>query len=47
MQRVSENRMLRRIFVPNRNEITGECRKLNNEGINDLYTSPHIIRVIK
>jgi len=45
-QRLSENRMMRRIFVPKRNEITGEWRKLNNE-INYLHPSPHIIRVIK
>jgi hypothetical protein len=44
---VFEKRMLRRTFVPKRNEITGEWRKLNNEEINDLYSSPNIIRVIK
>ena len=46
-QRVFENRILRRIFVPKRKEITGESKKLNNKEINDLYFSPKIIRVIK
>jgi hypothetical protein len=46
-QRVFEKRMLRRIIVRKRNEITGEPKKLNNEEINDLYTSPNIIRMIK
>jgi hypothetical protein len=45
--RVLENRMLRRIFGPKRNEVTGECRKLHNEELNDLYTSPNIVWVIK
>ena len=39
--------MLRRIFVPRRDEITGECRTLHNEELNDLYSSPNIVRVIK
>ena len=44
---VFENRVLRRIFVPKRNEVTGEWRKLHNEELNDLYSSPNIIWVIK
>jgi len=44
---VSENRVLRRIFGLKRDEVTGQCRKLHNEGLNDLYTSPNIDRVIK
>ena len=42
--RVFENRMLRRIFGPKRDEITGEWRKLHNEELNDLYCSPDILR---
>jgi len=45
--RVSENRMLRRIYGPKRDEVTGEWRKLHNEELNDLYSSPNIVRVIK
>jgi hypothetical protein len=45
--RVFENRVLRRIFGPKRDEATGEWRRLYNEGLNDLYPSPNIIRVIK
>jgi hypothetical protein len=45
--RVFENRMLRRIFGPKRDEVAGEWRKLFNEDPNDLYPSPNIIRVIK
>jgi hypothetical protein len=44
---VFENRVLRRIFRPKRGEVTGEWRKLHNEGISDLYSSPSIIRMIK
>ena len=44
--RVSENILLRRIFGPKRDEVTGEWRKLHNENLNDLYSSPNIIRVI-
>jgi hypothetical protein len=43
---VFENRVLRRIFGPKRNEATGEWRRLHNEELNDLYSSPNI-RVIK
>jgi hypothetical protein len=45
--RVFENRVLRRIFGPKRDEVTGEWRRLHNEELNDLYSSPNIIRVIK
>ena len=41
-----ENRVLRRIFGPKRDEVTGEWRKLHNE-LNNLYSSPSIVRVIK
>jgi len=44
-QRVFENRVLRRIFGPKRDEVTGEWRKLYNEELNDLYCSPIIVRV--
>jgi len=44
--RVLENRALRRMFGPKRDEITGEWRKLHNEELNDLYSSPNIVRVI-
>jgi hypothetical protein len=45
--RVSENTVLRRIFGPKRDEVTGECRKLHSEELQDLYCSPNIIRQIK
>ena len=45
--RVFENRMLRRIFGPKRDGVTGEWRKLHNEELNDLYCSPNTVRVIK
>jgi hypothetical protein len=42
-----ENMMLRRIFVPKRDEVTVEWRKLHNEELRDLYSSPSIIKIIK
>ena len=42
-----ENMLLRRIFGPRRDEVTGEWRRLHNEELNDLYSSPNIVRVIK
>jgi len=47
MLRVFENRVLRRIFGPKRDEVTREWRKLHNEEVNDLYSSLNIILVIK
>jgi hypothetical protein len=44
---VFENRVLRRIFGPKRDEVTGEWRQLLNEELHDLYSSPSIIRIIK
>jgi hypothetical protein len=45
--RIFENRVLRRIFGPKKDELTGEWRKLHNKELNDLYCSPNIIRMIK
>jgi hypothetical protein len=44
---VFENSVLRRIFEPKRDEVTGEWKRLNKEERNDLYTSPNFLRVIK
>jgi hypothetical protein len=44
---VFENRVLRRIFGPKRDEVTDEWRKLHNKELHDLYSSPRIIRIIK
>ena len=45
--RVFENRVLRRIFGPKRHGVTGQWRKLHNKELNDLYSSPNTVRVIK
>jgi len=42
-----ENKVLRRVIGPKRDKVTEEWRKLNNEELNDLYSSPNIVRVIK
>jgi hypothetical protein len=45
--RVFENRVLRSMYGPKRDKVTGEWRKLHNEKLNDLYPSPSVVRVIK
>ena len=45
--RVFENMVLRRIFGPRRDEVTGDWSRLHNEELNDLYSSPNFVRVIK
>jgi hypothetical protein len=45
--KVSENRVLRRIFGPKREEVVGGWRRLHNEELHNLYTSPYIIRITK
>ena len=45
--RVFENRVLRRVFGPKRDEVTGEWRKLHNEELSDLYSLPNIVQVVK
>jgi len=45
--RVFENRVLRRVFGPKRDEVTGEWKKLHTEELNDLYSLPNIVRVVK
>ena len=42
-----ENRVLKRIFGPKRDEVTGEWKKLHNEDLHDMYSSPNIIRLNK
>jgi hypothetical protein len=44
---VFESRVLRKVFGPKRDEVTGEWRKLHNEELNDLYSLPSIVRVVK
>jgi hypothetical protein len=44
--RMFENRVLRRIFGPKRDQVTGRWRKLHNEELHDLYSSPSIIKMI-
>jgi hypothetical protein len=44
---VFENRVLRRVFERKRDEVTGEWRKLHNQELNDLYSLPNIVRVVK
>jgi hypothetical protein len=44
---VFENRVLRRLFGPKRDEVTGDWRKLHNEELHNLYSSPNIIRTMK
>ena len=45
--RVFENRVLRRVFGPERDEVTGEWRKLHNEELSDLCSLPNVVRVLK
>jgi hypothetical protein len=45
--RVFENRVLRRVFGSKRDEVTGEWRKLHNEELNDLYSLPNIVQMVK
>jgi hypothetical protein len=44
---VFENRVLRRVFGPKRDEVTGKLRKLHNEELRDPYSLPNIVRVVK
>ena len=45
--RVFENRVLRKMFGPKSNEVTGKSRRLHNEELNDLYFLPDVIRLLK
>ena len=47
MFKVFENEVWRRIFVPNRDEVTGECRNIHNEELKYMYSSPNHVRAIK
>jgi hypothetical protein len=44
---VFENRVLRKVFGPKMDEVTGEWKKLHNEALNNVYSSPSIVRVVK
>jgi hypothetical protein len=44
---VFENRVLRRVFEPRRDKVTGEWRKLHNEELSDLYSLPNIVQMVK
>ena len=46
-QCITAGKLLRRVFGPKRDEVTGEWRKLHNEELNDLYSLPNIVRVVK
>ena len=46
-QMLSKKRVFRRIFGPRMEEVIGECRKLHKKELNDLYSSPNIVRLIK
>jgi len=46
MLEVFENRVLRKIFGPKSEEVTGEWSKLHNQELNDLYSSPNVVQVI-
>ena len=46
MHEVFENMVLRKIFGPKSDEVTGEWSKLHNEDLNDLYSSPNVVQVI-
>jgi hypothetical protein len=45
--KVFENMVMRKVFGPKRDEVSGEWRKLHKEELNDLYSSPNIVRVVK
>jgi len=45
--RVFENMVLRKVFGPKRDEVTGEWRKMHNEELNDMYSLPNIVQVVK
>jgi hypothetical protein len=45
--KVFENRVLRRIFAPNRDEVTGKWRKVHNEELHNFYSLPSVIKIVK
>jgi hypothetical protein len=47
VSKATENRVLRRVFGPKRDEVTGEWRKLHDEELKDLYSLPNIVQVVK